>query len=159
MNLLVMGKSYSGKSELIKIIEKNFGYSGDVLHIGDAVREKYDKAPALIPTEELVDIVDEFIHRTALPWIIDNPAKTIEQFQAVVTYLQLHNIYFRVIWVEDRRKDVDFKSRGRLDDENIFDKRSIWAKNEEGMKEIIKDEKIPLTVVENTDDGFLFKLG
>lgn len=157
MNLLVMGKSYCGKSELIKLLERDFDYT-NVLHVGDVVRAKYSWAPTLLETNELINIIDDFIHINVLPWIIDNPAKTVEQLEAVIKYLQSKNILFKVLWVVDERTNIDFSSRGRSDDTNIFDKRAIWEENVADMLKLLTSEHIDIQEVVNTDEGFLFRI-
>lgn len=158
-DIFLVGPSYCGKSELCKIIEQFV--AANEIHVGDCVRKRYEKwgeeVPMKISCDDLVDIIREnimFGHSN----IIDNAFKDPCQASKVLEMYDEWKRSFSIIWINDKRTNVDFTSRGRADDDRVIAKRKDWNKFSKELWTLLSTKyKDFLTVVENTNEGFVFK--
>ena len=158
-DIFLVGPSYCGKSAFSEILQKTFNY--EVVHVGELVRkicsEKGTETPVLLDSESLCGVIAGQL-RPLQYYIIDNAFKTVSQMEACLKQWENLNRDWRIIWIVDKRTNVDFTARGRADDSQIQSKRELWKQNEAQMLTELK-EKYPgsFTIVENTDFGFYFK--
>lgn len=158
-DIFLVGPSYCGKSELCKIIGRFVALNE--VHVGDCVRRRYERwneeVPMKISCDDLADIIRDNImygHSN----IIDNAFKDPCQASKVLEMYEEWKRPFAIIWIDDNRTNIDFTSRGRADDDRIAAKREDWNKFSAELWELLSTKyKDFLTVVENTNEGFVFK--
>ena len=133
-----------------------------VIHLGEYFRQKgFDGVR--VDSEVLANTIkhlrcqwqlstDEHFEDTI---ILDNAFKDVEQADAVLKELDSQNV--SVMWLCDKRSNVDFKKRGRDDDTNIEQKRKLWEDNSNALNHYLIDKGIDIIRVHNTDEGYLLK--
>ena len=150
-----MGQCYCGKSHFIEHYLKRI-FHCSVIHLGEYFRQR--KFDGVRVSSEIFDstikllLTSEEFEGTV---IFDNAFKDVEQAEIVLNELGTQNI--SVIWMLDKRSNVDFKKRGREDDIYIEQKRKLWQDNADSLYQYLIDRKVDIIKVYNTDDGFLLE--
>ena len=153
--ICIVGQCYCGKSHFIKHYLKRI-FPCSVIHLGEYFRQqKFDgvrvSSEIFDSTVKLLLTSEEFEGTV----IFDNAFKDVEQAEIVLNELGTQNI--SVIWMLDKRSNVDFKKRGREDDIYIEQKRKLWQDNADSLYQYLIDRKVDIIKVYNTDDGFLLE--
>ena len=153
--ICIVGQCYCGKSHFIEHYLKRI-FPCSVIHLGEYFRQqKFDgvrvSSEVFDSTVKLLLTSEEFEGTV----IFDNAFKDVEQAETVLNELGTQNI--SVIWMLDKRSNVDFKKRGREDDIYIEQKRKLWQDNADSLYQYLIDRKVDIIKVYNTDDGFLLE--
>lgn len=153
--ICIVGQCYCGKSHFIEHYLKRI-FPCSVIHLGEYFRQqKFDgvrvSSEIFDSTVKLLLTSPEFEGTV----IFDNAFKDVEQAEIVLNELGTQNI--SVIWMLDKRSNVDFKKRGREDDIYIEQKRKLWQDNADSLYQYLIDRKVDIIKVYNTDDGFLLE--
>ena len=153
--ICIVGQCYCGKSHFIEHYLKRI-FPCNVIHLGEYFRQrKFDgvrvSSEVFDSTVKLLLTSEEFEGTV----IFDNAFKDVEQAETVLNELGTQNI--SVIWMLDKRSNVDFKKRGREDDIYIEQKRKLWQDNADSLYQYLIDRKVDIIKVYNTDDGFLLE--
>lgn len=153
--ICIVGQCYCGKSHFIEHYLKRI-FPCSVIHLGEYFRQqKFDgvrvSSEVFDSTVKLLLTSEEFEGTV----IFDNAFKDVEQAEIVLNELGTQNI--SVIWMLDKRSNVDFKKRGREDDIYIEQKRKLWQDNADSLYQYLIDRKVDIIKVYNTDDGFLLE--
>ena len=153
--ICIVGQCYCGKSHFIEHYLKRI-FPCSVIHLGEYFRQqKFDgvrvSSEIFDSTVKLLLTSEEFEGTV----IFDNAFKDVEQAEIVLNELSTQNI--SVIWMLDKRSNVDFKKRGREDDIYIEQKRKLWQDNADSLYQYLIDRKVDIIKVYNTDDGFLLE--
>ena len=153
--ICIVGQCYCGKSHFIEHYLKRI-FPCSVIHLGEYFRQqKFDgvrvSSEIFDSTVKLLLTSEEFDGTV----IFDNAFKDVEQAETVLNELGTQNI--SVIWMLDKRSNVDFKKRGREDDIYIEQKRKLWQDNADSLYQYLIDRKVDIIKVYNTDDGFLLE--
>ena len=153
--ICIVGQCYCGKSHFIEHYLKRI-FPCSVIHLGEYFRrQKFDgvrvSSEIFDSTVKLLLTSEEFEGTV----IFDNAFKDVEQAEIVLNELGTQNI--SVIWMLDKRSNVDFKKRGREDDIYIEQKRKLWQDNADSLYQYLIDRKVDIIKVYNTDDGFLLE--
>lgn len=153
--ICIVGQCYCGKSHFIEHYLKRI-FPCSVIHLGEYFRQrKFDgvrvSSEVFDSTVKLLLTSEEFEGTV----IFDNAFKDVEQAETVLNELGTQNI--SVIWMLDKRSNVDFKKRGRKDDIYIEQKRKLWQDNADSLYQYLIDRKVDIIKVYNTDDGFLLE--
>ena len=155
-NIVLIGPSYSGKSELAKSFFSKLGYR--CYSVGDMCRKAGYPLDTCLDSRQIVDILVkniDFADKSS-PILIDNLFKTADTVDAID--LIEHSFASNVIVIEvndDRRQNVDYSSRGRDDDRFISAKRSIWSKNAESIRKKLASKGIKVMTIYSIDGGFM----
>lgn len=153
--ICIVGQCYCGKSHFIEHYLKRI-FPCSVIHLGEYFRQQ--KFDGIRVSSEIFDstvkllLTSEEFEGTV---IFDNAFKDVEQAEIVLSELGTQNI--SVIWMLDKRSNVDFKKRGREDDIYIEQKRKLWQDNADSLYQYLIDRKVDIIKVYNTDDGFLLE--
>lgn len=153
--ICIVGQCYCGKSHFIEHYLKRI-FPCSVIHLGEYFRQQ--KFDGIRVSSEIFDstvkllLTSEEFEGTV---IFDNAFKDVEQAEIVLNELSTQNI--SVIWMLDKRSNVDFKKRGREDDIYIEQKRKLWQDNADSLYQYLIDRKVDIIKVYNTDDGFLLE--
>ena len=153
--ICIVGQCYCGKSHFIEHYLKRI-FPCSVIHLGEYFRQQ--KFDGVRVSSEIFDstvkilLTSEEFDGTV---IFDNAFKDVEQAETVLNELGTQNI--SVIWMLDKRSNVDFKKRGREDDIYIEQKRKLWQDNADSLYQYLIDRKVDIIKVYNTDDGFLLE--
>ena len=153
--ICIVGQCYCGKSHFIEHYLKRI-FPCSVIHLGEYFRQR--KFDGVRVSSEIFDstvkllLTSEEFEGTV---IFDNAFKDVEQAEIVVNELGTQNI--SVIWMLDKRSNVDFKKRGREDDIYIEQKHKLWQDNADSLYQYLIDRKVDIIKVYNTDDGFLLE--
>ena len=163
-DIFLVGPSYCGKTEFTKYLEKELGHLGIItVHVGDCIRElckkKKKETPVTAGTDLFYDVLEaQIIPEVLDAYIIDNAFKNKEQFNHLKEYWDYIGRDWLVYWVEDKRTNVDFTSRGREDDDMIEKKRHLWELNKSEIWQVLTTNyPNRIRIVENTDNGFIVK--
>ena len=153
--ICIVGQCYCGKSHFIEHYLKRI-FPCSVIHLGEYFRQrKFDgvrvSSEIFDSTVKLLLTSEEFEGAV----IFDNAFKDVEQAKIILNELGTQNI--SVIWMLDKRSNVDFKKRGREDDIYIEQKRKLWQDNADSLYQYLIDRKVDIIKVYNTDDGFLLE--
>ena len=153
--ICIVGQCYCGKSHFIEHYLKRI-FPCSVIHLGEYFRQR--KFDGVRVSSEIFDstvkllLTSEEFEGTV---IFDNAFKDVEQAKIILNELGTQNI--SVIWMLDKRSNVDFKKRGREDDIYIEQKRKLWQYNADSLYQYLIDRKVDIIKVYNTDDGFLLE--
>ena len=153
--ICIVGQCYCGKSHFIEHYLKRI-FPCSVIHLGEYFRQR--KFDGVRVSSEIFDstvkllLTSEEFEGTV---ILDNAFKDVEQAEIVLNELGTQNI--SVLWMLDKRSNVDFKKRGREDDIYIEQKRKLWQDNADSLYQYLIDRKVDIIKVYNTDDGFLLE--
>lgn len=153
--ICIVGQCYCGKSHFIEHYLKRI-FPCSVIHLGEYFRQqKFDgvrvSSEILASTIKHLLISEQFEDTI----ILDNAFKDVEQAEAVLK--ELSNQDVSVMWMLDKRSNVDFKKRGREDDINIEQKRKLWQNNASDLDQYLIDKKVDIIRVYNTDEGYVLK--
>jgi cytidylate kinase len=159
-NIVLIGPSYSGKSELAKTLFSKLGYK--CYSIGDLCRAAGYPLGCCLNSFEIVKIAREsidFADPEKNPILIDNLFKTASSVE-VLDYLDpSFSKSLIVVEVDDSsRANVDFSVRGRADDAYVIEKRDIWSKNAVEIRKKLAERQIETLVIKSVDGGFLIPL-
>lgn len=153
--ICIVGQCYCGKSYFIEHYLKRI-FPCSIIHLGEYFRQqKFDGVRVspdilastikhLLETEHFEDTI-----------ILDNAFKDVEQTEAVLR--ELSNQDVSVMWMLDKRSNVDFKKRGRKDDINIEQKRKLWQDNASALDQYLLEKGVDIIKVYNTDEGYVLK--
>ena len=152
--ICVVGECYSGKSFLIEKLTNIF--QATVIHLGDIFRKKNYNSICVDEHIVATTLID-FCNNTPVEKnvIIDNAFKNVKQAEAVLSSIG-KEIGISIIWVTNKRSEVDLSSRNRIDDKNIESKLKLWKENEKDLREFLEKNNYKIQDVYNTDNGFLF---
>lgn len=153
--ICIIGQCYCGKSHFIEHYLKRI-FPCSVIHLGEYFRQqKFDgvrvSSEILASTIKYLLMSEQFEDTI----ILDNAFKDVEQAEAVLK--ELSNQDVSVMWMLDKRSNVDFKKRGREDDINIEQKRKLWQNNASDLDRYLIDKKVDIIRVYNTDEGYILK--
>lgn len=153
--ICIIGQCYCGKSHFIEHYLKRI-FPCSVIHLGEYFRQqKFDgvrvSSEILASTIKYLLMSEQFEDTI----ILDNAFKDVEQAEAVLKELSNQNV--SVMWMLDKRSNVDFKKRGREDDINIEQKRKLWQNNASDLDRYLIDKKVDIIRVYNTDEGYVLK--
>ena len=153
--ICIIGQCYCGKSHFIEHYLKRI-FPCSVIHLGEYFRQqKFDgvrvSSEILASTIKHLLTFEQFKNTV----ILDNAFKDVEQADAVLK--ELSNQDVSIMWMLDKRSNVDFKKRGREDDINIEQKRRLWQDNASALEQYLIDKKVNVIKVYNTDEGYVLK--
>lgn len=149
--ICVCGPSYCGKTHFINTFYKD----EMVFHIGDYFRSKFFNKDVVDP-DDLAAAIKKFIfkdNKDKKTIILDNPFKNINQAIAVLDILKGCTVCVYIIY--DKRTNIDITSRNRSDDKNIESKQIYWDAYKDEMIDYLKEKKIKIIDLYNTDYGWL----
>ena len=149
-DVLLVGPPCSGKHELCDILT-NF-IEADVVNVGECIRKKYEHwclpLPAKVSCDDLADIIRENI-RFGESNIIINAFEDPCQASRVLEFYEESLRPFRIIWIEDYRTHAPMPP---------VEQSTNWDRFGTELWELLSTKyKDFLSVVENTDEGFVFK--
>lgn len=153
--ICIIGQCYCGKSHFIEHYLKRI-FPCSVIHLGEYFRhQKFDgvrvSSEILASTIKHLLTFEQFKNTV----ILDNAFKDVEQAEAVLK--ELSNQDVSIMWMLDKRSNVDFKKRGREDDINIEQKRRLWQDNASALEQYLINKEIDVIRVYNTDEGYVLK--
>lgn len=153
--ICIVGQCYCGKSHFIEHYLKRI-FPCSVIHLGEYFRQQ--KFDGVRVSSEILASTIKYLLETGHfenTVIIDNAFKDVEQAESVLK--ELNNQDVSVMWMLDKRSNVDFKKRGREDDINIEQKRKLWQNNASDLDQYLIDKKVDIIRVYNTDEGYVLK--
>ena len=157
-HIILIGPSYSGKSEFAKKIAL-LGYK--YYSIGDICRKANYPIDTCLGIDEIVDLVVKNIDFSH-PCIIDNLFKTANTVLVIDKLEDIGAIRKQDLLIveidESMRNHINFSSRGRIDDEMIQCKREVWIREHKLICDKIKQIGLNHIVVYSVDGGFLLRL-
>jgi adenylate kinase family enzyme len=151
-NIILIGASYSGKTEFSKILSEFFGYKK--FSLGEYCRQHNYPINTCLDKQQIFDIIEPILKSNEFI-IFDNLFKTSES----VSILEKFNIFeTSIIEIIDKRTNIDYTSRKRIDDMMIKVKQDIWFNNRIDIINKIKQFGYNINIVYSVDNGFKLDL-